>query len=343
MAKENKSSPTIFVGVDISKKSLDVALTRDGEAFTLLKPLSNDKSGFCRLLMQLKDLSSNEADFHICFESTGIYSVPLAHFLDKNSESKWSLVNPMQVKSFRKASLIRTKTDTVDAKAIASFALKTEPRQTVLKDSSLIELRAYCHQKDFLISQKTQYLNQLESVRIPSLIQSSNTLIRAIDRQISKIEASIDQLIESHDDIGTDIALLESISGIGKQTATMLLTELLEETDTRPKRYSRRRQIAHSGLSPSQYQSGTSVNRKPRISRMGNKKLRTALYLPTISAIRSNPVIKQHYQQLKSRGKPPKVAIVACMKKLLGIAIGILNNQVPFDANWVSTPHYAAA
>ncbi|MCG6537123.1 MAG: transposase, partial [Syntrophales bacterium LBB04] len=129
------------------------------------------------------------------------------------------------------------------------------------------------------------------------------------------------------------VELLKTIPGIGETTARILLCELHVENND--EKITAKVQIAHAGLAPAQKQSGQSVRGKSMICRTGNARLRRCLYFPAIVASKFNPVITEFYQRLLARGKHKKVAIVAAMRKLLSIAIGVLNNKVAFDPEWV--------
>ncbi|OGI03692.1 MAG: hypothetical protein A2Y25_08120 [Candidatus Melainabacteria bacterium GWF2_37_15] len=126
------------------------------------------------------------------------------------------------------------------------------------------------------------------------------------------------------------VKLLKSIKGIGDRTAWQILSELHAEDG---KSINSRAQIAHAGLAPRQFQSGSSVNGRPRICKTGNHRLRKALYMPAMSALRFNHQLSEFYHRLLSKGKLKMVALVAVMRKMLVLAIGILNNNAPFDEN----------
>jgi transposase len=129
------------------------------------------------------------------------------------------------------------------------------------------------------------------------------------------------------------VQLLQSIKGIGDRTAWQILAELHAHDSIN---INIKAQVAHAGLAPRQFQSGSSVNGKPRICKTGNHRLRKALYMPALSALRFNPQLKEFYHRLLSRGKLKMVALVAVMRKMLVLATGILNNNLPFDANWTA-------
>ena len=129
--------------------------------------------------------------------------------------------------------------------------------------------------------------------------------------------------------LAADLALLESITGVGRQTATTVLAEL-PPVDLLPSAESA---AAYCGLAPSEFTSGKSVRKRTRLSKAGNARLRTALYLPTLTAIRFNPVLKRFYDRLVAAGKPKMQAVGACMRKLVMICYGVLKNRKPFDPN----------
>lgn len=137
-------------------------------------------------------------------------------------------------------------------------------------------------------------------------------------------------LIAATPTLAADRELLESIPGVGAVTAQAILAELPE-----PARFSSAQQAAaYAGLVPREYGSGTSVKKRTRLSKAGNARLRKALDLPTLTAIRFNPLLKAFFERLVAAGKSKRAAVGACMRKLLMIAYGILNSRSPFDPQW---------
>ena len=146
------------------------------------------------------------------------------------------------------------------------------------------------------------------------------------------MQAEADAVIAADPDLRADRDLLASVAGIGTQTASTVLAELPERTAGR----SAQAAAAYAGLAPREYRSGSSVRKRTRLSKAGNARLRKALFLPTLTAIRFNPLLKGFFERLVAAGKPRMQAVGACMRKLVMLCYGVLKNRQPFDPNWSS-------
>lgn len=331
----------LYLGVDVSKLKLDCSLTKEGEHIISRKVVSNNEVGFRELLDWANRYAKkvSETSFHMGMEATGIYSEAAFHYFSDNNFPV-SVLNPAQVKFFSKSLLLRTKTDKVDADLIACYTFRMNPRISLPAPKELRQLKQYVHHLNYLTKQKAEMKSRVESCRNSVIEHSMTMLISSLDSQISETKSNIKKLLKMHAWLSSKAQLLESIPGIGEMTAWMLISELLGISNEQ--KISRKQQVAHSGLAPSFRVSGTSVHGQSRICGKGNVLLRRCLYMPTLSSITHNPQIGLFYQRLVEKGKKKKVAITACMKKLLCIAIGVLNNETPYDENWISIkPNYA--
>jgi transposase len=152
-----------------------------------------------------------------------------------------------------------------------------------------------------------------------------------LERDADRLQCQAEDLIAASATLRADRNLLQSIPGVGAVTAQALLAELPE-----PGQFASAQQAAaYAGLAPRQYRSGTSVRKRTRLSKAGNARLRKALYLPALTALRFNPLLKAFFERLVAAGKARMVAVGACMRKLLMIAYGVLKNRTPFDPSWV--------
>ena len=156
--------------------------------------------------------------------------------------------------------------------------------------------------------------------------------VKLLEKEADRLRADADALVTGAESLAADRALLESIPGVGRQTATTILAEL-PAVERLPSAESA---AAYCGLSPREFQSGTSVKKRTRLSKAGNARLRKALFLPTQTAVRFNPVLKGFFARLVGAGKPKMQAIGACMRKLVMICYGVLKNRAPFDPKWSS-------
>lgn len=314
------------LGIDVSKKTFAVALLRLDKVKN--KSFENTPAGFGLLSSWLVNLGVNQV--HAVMEATGAYSDAIAEYL-VDTGHQVSIVNPAQVSAFAKSELSRNKTDRVDAAVLARFARSHEPPPWTPPAKELRELQMLVRHREHLINHRTQLSNRLTEGRsMRSVTASLKKLITALDKELVSVERKIRQHIDTHPTLKADVDLLTSISGIGDQTAYNLLAEIrhLREYKTS------RQVIAYAGLSPRRIESGSSVRVRQRLSKTGNSRVRKALYLPALTALKHNPVIRALGDRLIERGKEKLAVIGAAMRKLLTIAFGVLKSGKPFDENY---------
>ncbi len=322
-----------YLGIDVSKDKIDLALVEDAPQSQSLKRkvLSNGQEGFEKLLVWLSRRASGEV--HACMEATGVYCEDLAVFL-VGSGIMVSVVNPMQIANYAKSSAIRNKTDSVDACVIADYCRAKHPRPWTPPSPEAKELRELVRRLAALEQAKLDEENRLASgVTSAAVASSIGKSIRFISKEIERLEKRIKKHIDSHPKLKEDRDLLVSIPGIGEKTASIILGELPD-----PENFENAKQAAaYAGLSPREYKSGSSIRRRTRLCKIGNSRLRRALYYPAITAKTHNPVVKELYQRLVAAGKPKMCALGAAMRKLLHIVFGVLRRREPFDALWKKT------
>ena len=318
------------LGIDISKKDFHVALLT-AESKNKHRKFTNDIEGFEKLQQWLNEKGVEE--LHACMEATSIYGDALAEFLFAAGYGV-SVVNPARIKGFAKSELLRTKTDSVDAGLIARFCAAIKPPLWKPTTPEIKELLALVRRLDSLQEMVNQEQNRLET----ATATVSELTIAHLD-YLKQQQKLIQQLINDHFDrhllLKQQRELLTSIPGIGAQTAAVLLAEIGRVED-----YQSARQLAaYAGLTPSERSSGTSIHGKTRLSCTGNVRLRKALYMPAVVAMRYNPVLKAFSERLLERGKVKMQALGAIMRKLVHLAFGILKSQQPFDPNYaIDTP-----
>jgi transposase len=184
-------------------------------------------------------------------------------------------------------------------------------------------LRRLSSLQELLIAEK----GRLSQPGLPKpVLQSLKHTIRFLEAEIERLRDQIDTHVENHPDLKADKDLITSVPGIGPATALWLLAEIGDYRQFA----SAQSVAAYAGLSPREYLSGSSVQKKTRISKTGNARLRKALYLPAMTATRYNPTIKAFYDRLVSDGKPKMVALAAAMRKLLMIVYGVLKSRTEF-------------
>jgi len=320
----------IFIGIDISKDKFDATLLADQDQ-THFATFDNEKSGF-RSFANWAKKKAKKQNVHIVMEATNIYWEELALYLH-NKQLRLSVVNPAKIKGFAQSILARHKNDKLDSSIIARFGQERQPEPWVAPSPQQRQLRALVRHRTALKKTRSQQMNRLAMTLDDSVQESLTALITSINEQIEIVTHKIEQLIDGDDDLKGNQKLLESIKGIGSETSSLLLAEFYDLAS-----YSSASAVAaDAGITPSSYESGTSVRRKPRMSRVGKATVRGGLFNATRSAMRFNPLVQALNERLLAANKPYWVRFVACMRKLLHIAYGVIKNQTSFNADIMST------
>jgi transposase len=259
-------------------------------------------------------------------EATNVYWEALAAFLHAH-EHTVSVVNPARIKGFALSQMLRTKTDKLDSATIATFCALQQPSAWRPPSEAQRKLRALVRHRDDLIQTRIQQTNRLADTTDPSVRESLQLVVAVVEQQITAVTQQMKEHLTAHQALRTNVQLLTAIVGIGAVTAYKLLAEFadIEQYD------SAKAVAADAGLTPALYESGTSVRRRPRLSKVGKASVRAALYWPAITAMTHCPAFKQFAQRLLARGKPKKVVIAAVMRKLLHVVYGVLKHQTPYD------------
>lgn len=303
------------LGIDVAKAKLDVVLLfPDGRCHT--KEVDNTAAGFKVLSAWLAKRAV--VDLHIGMEATGTYWEAVAEYL-VDAGHRVSVVNPAQIKDFGGASLVRTKTDKVDARLIARFCLVQNPEPWSVPSPALRELRALVARREALIGMRTQEHNRLLVAR-EVVREGIEAHLTQLEKAITEVEAAIHRKIDQDPDLRNQRGLLDSIPGLGEKTIPILLSHIGGEP-----RFTKAKQVAaYAGLDPRQHESGSSVRGKPRLSKIGHSALRKALYMPAMVTITKTGWGKAFRDRLAAAGKPSMVIIGAMMRKLIHVAFGVL-------------------
>jgi transposase len=225
------------------------------------------------------------------------------------------------------------KTDQADARLIAEYAQRERPPAWRPAPAETQELQALVRRRDDLRALAAREKGRLAAPGLTRAARQSITrTTRFLEKEADRLQRQADDLIAASARLRADRALLESIPGVGATTAQAILAELPSPSQIP----SAEQAAAYAGLAPRQYQSGTTVRKRTRLSKAGNARLRKALYLPALTAIRFNPLLKALYERLVAAGKAKMAAVGVCMRKLLMIAYGVLKNRTPFDPSWAS-------
>jgi transposase len=315
-----------FVGIDVGKETLDVALLARERTFA--KSFSNEASGFTALTRWIARLTGGESfETHVCMEASGGYEEAAAIALVQHG-CLVSVVNPRQTKSYAGVQLRRSKTDAADAALLARYCWKERPRLWSPDPPAQRELRELTRALEALKRERTRMRNRRSRATCEAVAAAYEQVLETLTAQIAVLETSIRELMRNDAALAEKRDLLVSIPGIGLTTAAIVLAELGDVS-----RFACARQAAaYAGLTPSLHISGTSVKRRSRLSKIGNSRLRRALYLPAISALRSNTVIQHLAHRLEERGKAKMTIVGASMRKLVHLCFGVLRNGRTFDA-----------
>jgi len=307
-------SPHVFVGIDVAKAHLDMALRPTGTRWTV----ANDDAGITDLVTQLQGMSPTL----IVLEATGGLQRPVVAALAAASLPV-VVVNPRQVRDFAKATGQLAKTDALDARALAHFAEAIRPEPRPVPDAQTEDLRALLARRRQLVAMRTAEQNRLGSA--PSRLHADiEAHIMWLNARLAILDDELDAALRASAVWRERENLLRSVPGIGPVCARTLVLDLPELGTL-----SRQHLAALVGLAPFHRDSGTL--RGTRSIWGGRAQVRTALYMSTLVAVRYNPVLKAFYQRLRAAGKLAKVALIACMRKLLTILNAMVKHQTPWQ------------
>ncbi len=310
----------IYVGLDISKDTIDVHLIDHLE--TWLK-IDNDSAGWQSLLDLLAKYP--EEPIRACCEYTGIYYLGVATALYE-AGYRISVVNAYSIKHYARLMMRRTKTDRKDAQLIADYLRVNDPPDWQPPAEELAQIKRLNRRLGQLVAMRTMEENRRQ-VADESCAASCTAIIDSVEAQIVAVEALLQNIIGGDAKLKEKQKLLMSIPGLGKKSAAILLPEVAEiDRFPTPKHL-----VSYIGLSPIQRESGTSVRTKGHISKMGNKHVRSALFMPARSACLRSRVFKDWAKAHMERGKAPKVVYVMMMRKILTYAWHVFKENQPFD------------
>ncbi|CAM3912054.1 IS110 family transposase [Deinococcus saxicola] len=290
----------------------------------------NSPAGHQALCAWLQTYSAVPALTTVVMESTGVYWERIAVCLHTAGFAV-SVVNAAQIKYFAKSLLRRGKTDKMDAELIARYGATMRPARWTPTDACLESLRALVHERDAVIELITLEKGRHHALDHRHAVQ--DVVVRLCDERLALLFQQRDQLNTAIQDaialpgrLHVQIVLLTSVPGIGQLTAAVLLSETghLEEM------HCSEQWTAYAGLSPVPRQSGAMVGRS-RISKIGNARLRRAMYMSAVTASRLSNPLGAYYRRLVEQGKPKKVALIALARKILRVCFAVLKTAQPFD------------
>lgn len=327
----------LVAGIDVAKDSLHVVVQKKGDDRPLDKgrPVANTLSGQSHLQTYLTEMAqATGADrIEVFLESTGVYADRLCHFLYQVPGVSVHVVPPDRLSHYLKAMGNRGKTDALDAKGIARFGAHHDWTAWKPHLPEIDELRHLIQAIEALKVTLVQVGNRLHADQHRSManqlvIRAQKQLERQIQTQIVKLQKALAALIRRSEPLRRTSNLLQTIPGIGLETAASVLAMIGDGLPASVKQW-----VGYVGMAPRPRESGTSVRGRATISPSRGRALRKMLYMGILVAVRYNPALKAFYDSLVARGKPKKLALTACMRKQLHIIYGVLRNDKPFDLN----------
>lgn len=266
-------------------------------------------------------------------EATGLYSLDLALALHAASGIEVAVLNPKTVNRFA-ATLCRSKTDPADAQVLAEYARRMPFQSWHPPQAAALELRTITRHIAALTQQHTRQSNRLHAASASTtesrcVQQDLKRSLRDLERRVEKMRRAALAVIEQNAELRPRFALLLSMPGIGEVSALHLLGELALLAPS----LTVRQWVAHSGLDPAHHDSGTSVHKRSRISRAGNRYLRRALYMPALVAVRHDPHLRAFYQALVARHKAKLQALIAVARKMLHAIFGMFRWRTSYDGS----------
>lgn len=319
-----------FVGIDISKETFDIYFEQEDKGSHI--KLHQTEEDY-KVLLHLIDSDS------ICImEATGNYHLNLANYLHQ-ADIKVVAENPLKIKRFSQMSLQRTKTDKADAKLIYEYGRlilsATEPHFWQPDKIEIGHLKQYDTVRHQLVKQRTALNNSEEALSALTNLNDEvtevlNDMITAIDKAIKQLDKGMFKLVKEHHAETFD--LVTSVPGVGAKTATMLicLTDGFKKfPHDQVKQF-----ISYIGMSPRAFESGTSVKGRAHISKVGNSRMRSMLYMCSWTAKTKNYQCATLYERLSGKGKPEKVIKVAISHKLIRQIFGVIKSGVPFSKEY---------
>lgn len=319
-----------YLGVDVAKKKLDCMLLDSSSGKLKSKAVDNTAAGFAELLKWLEKQKASKP--HVVIEPTGMYHEAAALAL-ADAGLTVSLINPAQLRAFAQGIGVKTKTDKEDSTVLARFGAATNPAPWEPPSQSARRLKALLARRDAVADDLQRERNRKEandfSLSPEAVEESIAQSIAFLEAELKRLEKMINSHINDDPDLRNKKDLLESIPGVGPRVATHMTTLFAGRTFD-----SAEQLAAYLGLVPVEWQSGSSVRNKPRMSKAGPAHIRKVLYMPAVVARRCNPHIKALNERLLAKGKSKMAAIGAAMRKLAHLCFGVVHTGKPYDAKF---------
>lgn len=319
-----------YLGVDVAKAKLDCALFNATTGKVKSKSVPNTADGFKQLLEWLSKHGAPEP--HVIMEPTGVYHEAASLALT-DAGLKLSLVNPAQLRKFAQGLGVKTKTDKADSAVLARYGATQNPPVWQQPSASARALKALLTRRDAVADDLQRERNRQEANELSSAAEavrdSIAQLIEFLEAELKRLQNMIDEHIDKDPDLRGKKELLQTIPGVGPRVSDHMTALLAGRTFERAEQLA-----AYLGLVPVQWESGSSVHGRPRLSKAGPAYLRKLLYLPAVIAGRYNPHIKALKERLLAKGKSKMAALGAAMRKLAHLCFGVVHSGKPYDPNF---------
>jgi transposase len=322
------------LGIDVGKNELCAHLLPAEVSLTV----PNSSQGFSKLLGWAEQHRSSRDELQVVMEATGVYWESCAAHCHA-AGSQVSVENPAKIKFFARSLLRRGKTDGMDAEIIAHYGLTMRPAAWQPPRPELVELKLLVREREALLVTLTQERNRQHALNHRE--NGSETLLRLVEQriallqeQITRLEEAMQHLVDQQADVGQQVDLLRTVPGYGFITAVSVVAETAGFAHLE----NGAQIAAYAGIAPAPFESGSSVQRRGRISKVGNAHLRRAAYLAAYGAKHSKSRMGEFYRHLRKEGKPPKVALTALGRKLLRVGLAVVKSGQPYREDYRRDP-----
>lgn len=300
------------VGIDVSKHQLDIF----DEAIGVPERIANAPQAITQLVARWR------CDTLVVFEATGVYDLELREAL-RQAGIRFARINPARARDFARASGQLAKTDPIDARMLAAFARAMNPAAEQLSSPARNSLARLAKRRDQLVQMRAQEKNRRSEAEDRAMAERISRVIDVLDHEIAEIETDISALIKAEPELADDAQLMRSLPGVGPVACMQLITQMPELGHLGPKEVA-----ALAGLAPFNVDSGA-YRGKRKISG-GRKRVRDALYMAALNAVRRADRFKIFYNRLRQAGKPAKLALIAVARKLLTILNAMMRDRKPY-------------
>ena len=326
------------LGVDVAQKELVVTLGKMHNDFTLdlyaHKVFKNNKTGFTDLLKWLNPLINRDVNLQFVMEATGVYHQKFAYYLDEK-QCNLSIVLPNKISNYMRTLDVRTITDKTASQAICQFGLERKLECWTRPKKVYKELQQLTRERSQIVDERVIVKNQLHAEKTEAepnkgSLKRLNTRIKFLNKQEKEIKVEIQDIVNKHTELKKELENICTIPGVGLLTAVIVIAETNGFELIRNKK-----QItSYAGLDIKEKQSGTSIKSKTRISKKGNRNLRKAMHLPSLSAVKYNKNHKELYVRLVDKSGIKMKGLIAVQRKLLELIYIVYKNKQGFIKNY---------